>query len=57
MMAGLSALHTGYTLFPRNIISLFMLSESQGLAGPEGLGELRKFTSSGLETVTFPLVA
>jgi hypothetical protein len=34
-----------------------MLSELQGLVWPEGLGKLKKFTSLGLEPVTFQLVA
>jgi hypothetical protein len=33
------------------------LSEPQGLVRPEGLGKLKKFTSSGLEPSTFRLVA
>jgi hypothetical protein len=32
------------------------LSKSQGLVRPEGLGKLKKFTSLGLEPVTFRLV-
>jgi hypothetical protein len=65
MAVKLSALRTRRTLPPRNIIIFnvsgthfcWRLSKPQGLVRPEGLGKFKKFTSSGIEPVTFRLVA
>jgi hypothetical protein len=64
MAVRLSALRTGHTLPPRNIYFsasgthfCYRLHEPQGLVQLEGLGILKKFTSSGLEPTTFQLIA
>jgi hypothetical protein len=58
MAAKLSALLIGRTLLPRNVIfQLLVLIPVKGLVRQEGLGKLKKFTTSGLEPATFRLVA
>jgi hypothetical protein len=64
MVARLSALRTGHTLPPGFFIFKdswysFML-EAESIPGPvqpEGLGQFKKSTSSGLEPATFQLAA
>jgi hypothetical protein len=64
MAARLSALRPGRTLptdffiFKDSWYSFPLEAESTpGLVGPEGLGQFKKSTSSGLEPVTFQLGA
>jgi hypothetical protein len=62
MAAMFSALRTGRTLLPRNIIFLLLLPfllEAEGTVQPEGLDKLKKnvFASSGIDPATFRIVA
>jgi hypothetical protein len=59
MAARLSALRTGRALLPETLPFCFWYSFLSGAGKPqdlvrlEGLGKLKKFTSSGLEPATF----
>jgi hypothetical protein len=64
MAARLSALRTGRTLPPGFFIFkdtwysfLFEAEPAPGPVRPEGLGQFKKSTSSGLEAATFRLAA
>jgi hypothetical protein len=62
MAARLSALRAGRTLPPgifnfKDSSFSFLLEAESTIVGPEGLGQYKKYTSSGLEPATYRLAA